>query len=444
MCLNGQIGVSINNSTSAKAFVLLLSLGGAMAPAQSWAIESTESQNAANVTVIDLKGMPAPVKIQTASRWFWGPIEGQVPRIRPQLRIWLSAPKHGSVDVAASHVSMKPEVDAPPPPSAMNGTWMAQACSSPPCEGELTVEEKRYSIFVDPLSPVPNQVQAHKSCDDLGIKALLDLESGGPLPWAGITCSPVKDKKVSVTLEPFGKSTQVPFIEATQSITTPLGTIEFEADSRKRRLRLIHEKPVSELSRFTFVAGAQTTYLTYAEDPTATRLTEAALTLKGTAGYSWVPARWDAQLTGWFNLPPLGLSGTETSTALFYGINGRIGRLFPLGRGNWVLKPGLGIFAWAMHVSNSAFGVALLGPQFSLQLENAAGFQPRMFAYIKAAPVSGVTNGELSFGAGRGITRWRGRPLTVTLDVARTSYDEGAGGNRFRMFALSLGLSLVL
>ncbi len=372
---------------------------------------------------------------------------------RPELEVTVNVPQRG--------------VELKTPPDA---TWN-------PKTGELVLKMTRPEarvvrptdtivVSLEPKSPL---VYVDSSCKSAGIRFRRTEKSKFSPLFLHFTCKPGDKDRVEVTVSYpenrvkflSGQGTMDLSTEGSASKFTVSTAIPAEQAPGERKIaefKLQNEKGEAGFAlgfekvqkRWSLDAGLGLTFLSYDEPTQPVSISMVSLTGKIGALYQLVPDKWDLVMSVYSTLVPIIVARDPDTTpaSWFAGANLRVGYRFP--ETTQILHSRLrvygGWYGWTM-TGQSVYGVSLLsGPQFFMVLD-----QPNWkngnssFTYLKYAPIAAslstisLSNFEIAIGGGYNF-KWRERPLTATLDIARIGAQDGQ--NKFSMFSVSAGLAI--
>lgn len=200
-------------------------------------------------------------------------------------------------------------------------------------------------------------------------------------------------------------------------------------------------------------AGLALSYENYQEPTQSLAMTEWALTGKATLGYVLTPNKWELSGNIFGNLIPIIHQPHSLDSALWYGLNARVGYRLPFENKDVNLWVSTGWYAWGMYVADSSYGVASLnGPQLFLNARITPPGSRVGWVYVKWASITDFAQGLISFknrelagGAGISVSKPGAKhPVSVSVDVADAKYVSGDYSTAFHLLSAGVGFGVGL
>jgi hypothetical protein len=199
--------------------------------------------------------------------------------------------------------------------------------------------------------------------------------------------------------------------------------------------------------KFHFIGGLQTSYIHF-EDNHGTNIGETMMTFRGGVTYDIEPGKWNAGLSGYYNLFPLEHSPKATTVANFWGVNARVTRVLEKPILGFQPSVSLGAFFWGMQVKDQSYGISeTYGPQIYISGTHPRPGHSPYTVYFKYSPLSEglsgfrLENHEFALGASMPFwTSFLGK-LSVGLDLSAINVTLPDQGQSASIKTASLGLS---
>lgn len=167
------------------------------------------------------------------------------------------------------------------------------------------------------------------------------------------------------------------------------------------------------------------------------------LTAKVSANYLLLPPNWDLGASGFATA--LTLSHNGAVSVRFFGLNLRLGYIFPQVRDPWRLALYGGWYYSDMRASDDSFGYAVSGPQLFPTLRRTLSNGQAITGYLKFSPVSNalslmsLSSNEIAGGLGYVIPTEM-HNYAINVDYARLSFS--LDGTALTSSSITLGGSM--